>query len=122
MSPYLNNAFHLFGDVHLFILSATLQLVLSMILANSTLWRISSGHLKYMKKTTTFIDMNTSCRTDSLYHHIRPQNAHVLGEDLVPEQENKMEKAGRGNEVEPWLRLLICTVDLKKIQNGRYIM
>ena len=72
----------------------------------------------YEKKTTTFIDMNTLCRIDSLYHHIRPQKAHVLGEDLVPEQENKMEKAGRGNEVGPRLRLLICTVDLKKIQNA----
>ena len=26
--------------------------------------------------------MNTLCRIDSLYHHIRPQKAHVLGEDL----------------------------------------
>ena len=33
--------------------------------------------------------MIMSCRTDSVYHHIRPQKTHVLGEDLVPEQENK---------------------------------
>ena len=66
--------------------------------------------------------MNTLCRIDSLYHHIRPQKAHVLGEDLVPEQENKMEKAGRGKQVGPWLRLLICTtVDLNEIQNSKYI-
>ena len=33
-----------------------------------------------------------------------------------------MEKAGRGKQVGPWLRLLICTtVDLNEIQNSKYI-
>ena len=37
----------------------------------------------------------TLCQTDTVYYPIRPQKAHVLGEDLVPEQENEVEEQQR---------------------------